>query len=90
MKDLNKIMLLLVLLGGVQALVQEKSKLKSLNTSISSLAQCVIDDNNLLLDVETKGDGSIDQDAVGKYKGTGACLKKYGQAVRGTRGAPIC
>jgi|GEM_PF-78581 len=63
--------------------------MKSLRECIRILVQTVGGDGNLLLNVGPMPDGRIEPRQVTRLKEIGQWLKKYGQAIYGTRGGPF-
>jgi alpha-L-fucosidase len=62
--------------------------LKSLDECVRTLVLCVAGDGNLLLNVGPMPNGEIEPRQVARLKEMGQWLKKYGQAIYGTRGGP--
>ena len=65
------------------------TKLRSLKNIIHLLTDVITGGGNLLLNISPKGDGSIEPSHAQRLRETGAWIKKYGEAVYGTRGGPI-
>jgi alpha-L-fucosidase len=64
-------------------------KMKSTQQCIQTLLQTVGGDGNLLFNVGPTSDGIIEERQVARLKEMGGWLKKYGDAVYGTRGGPF-
>ncbi|MCX7045325.1 MAG: alpha-L-fucosidase [Candidatus Sumerlaeota bacterium] len=63
--------------------------MKSLKQCLQTLITCAGGDGNLLFNVGPMPDGRIEPRQVERLKEMGAWLKKYGEAIYGTRGGPF-
>jgi alpha-L-fucosidase len=64
-------------------------ELKSLEQCLQSLVRSAGGDGNLLFNVGPKPDGQIEPLQIERLKEMGQWLKKYGNAIYGTRGGPF-
>ena len=64
-------------------------QIKSLKESLDIFVECVVRGGNALLGLGPMPDGQLDPRQVERVKEIGEWLKKYGEAIYGTRGGPF-
>jgi alpha-L-fucosidase len=64
-------------------------RIKSLEGSLDIIVECVVRGGNALLGVGPMPDGQLEPRQVERMKEIGEWLKKYGEAIYGTRGGPF-
>jgi alpha-L-fucosidase len=64
-------------------------QIKSLKGSLDVIIECVVRGGNALLGVGPMPDGQLDPRQVERMKEIGEWLRKYGEAIYGTRGGPF-
>jgi len=74
---------------GTQWSWKPDDNIKSFKDCVQMLIKCAGGDGNLLLNVGPMPDGRIEPRQADRLREIGGWLKKYGQAIYGTRGGPF-